>query len=263
MSSGDSRLLLTGAGPSRRPCAPTSSIDVRGRPAPTLALPSCCLGRFVDCARGHGDPPSLSDQRHSPHLHTCPEVTRELLPVAHGPDDGRVTSSTSRGAWASAHLRDRAWIAGQLVPRRLGLSHITWRSYVAHQLSDHSELCQSLGSTGDGSMSAHLRSTSTSWPCTSPENVGTHWCSPLRTAGHCATPTSGPGLRADCVVGRAGRCDSPRPAAHSSESGRGGWCQCEGGATDEAFAARGADYLRTGTTDGGVIDLGKRRSPGR
>lgn len=72
-----------------------------------------------------------------------------------------------------------------------------------------------------------------------------------------------PGLRADCVVGRAGRCDSPRPAAHSSESGRGGWCQCEGGATDEAFAARGADYLRTGTTDGGVIDLGKRRSPGR
>jgi tryptophanase len=32
---------------------------------------------------------------------------------------------------------------------------------------------------------------------------------------------------------------------------------------DEAFAARDADYLRTGTSDGGVIDLGKRRSPGR
>ncbi|MEU8329371.1 site-specific integrase [Micromonospora sp. NPDC048839] len=32
---------------------------------------------------------------------------------------------------------------------------------------------------------------------------------------------------------------------------------------DEAFTARRADYLRTGTTDGGVIDLGKRRSPGR
>jgi hypothetical protein len=32
---------------------------------------------------------------------------------------------------------------------------------------------------------------------------------------------------------------------------------------DEAFAARGADHLRTGTTGGGVVDLGKRRSPGR
>jgi integrase len=32
---------------------------------------------------------------------------------------------------------------------------------------------------------------------------------------------------------------------------------------DEAVAARDADYLRTGTTDGTVIDLGKRRSPGR
>jgi hypothetical protein len=32
---------------------------------------------------------------------------------------------------------------------------------------------------------------------------------------------------------------------------------------DEAVAARGADYLRTGTVDGTVVDLGKRRSPGR
>ncbi|SDZ35121.1 hypothetical protein SAMN05444365_11111 [Micromonospora pattaloongensis] len=32
---------------------------------------------------------------------------------------------------------------------------------------------------------------------------------------------------------------------------------------DEAFTARDADYLRTGTGDGAVIDLGKRRSPGR
>ncbi|MGW3603300.1 tyrosine-type recombinase/integrase [Micromonospora sp. NPDC005161] len=32
---------------------------------------------------------------------------------------------------------------------------------------------------------------------------------------------------------------------------------------DEAVAARGADYLRTGTAGGGVVDLGKRRSPGR
>ncbi|WP_307871695.1 tyrosine-type recombinase/integrase [Micromonospora sp. U21] len=32
---------------------------------------------------------------------------------------------------------------------------------------------------------------------------------------------------------------------------------------DEAVTARDKDYLRTGTTDGGVIDLGKRRSPGR
>jgi hypothetical protein len=31
---------------------------------------------------------------------------------------------------------------------------------------------------------------------------------------------------------------------------------------DEAVAARDADYLRTGTADGTVIDLGKRRSPG-
>jgi integrase len=32
---------------------------------------------------------------------------------------------------------------------------------------------------------------------------------------------------------------------------------------DEAFAARDADYLRTGTAGGAVIDLGRRRSPGR
>ena len=32
---------------------------------------------------------------------------------------------------------------------------------------------------------------------------------------------------------------------------------------DEAVAARDVDYLRTGTTNGGVIDLGKWRSPGR
>ncbi|MFJ6149960.1 tyrosine-type recombinase/integrase [Micromonospora profundi] len=32
---------------------------------------------------------------------------------------------------------------------------------------------------------------------------------------------------------------------------------------DEAVAARDADYLRTGTVGGGVVDLGKRRSPGR
>ncbi|MEV1287779.1 hypothetical protein [Micromonospora sp. NPDC049679] len=32
---------------------------------------------------------------------------------------------------------------------------------------------------------------------------------------------------------------------------------------DEAFTARDADYLRTGTGDGTVIDLGKRRSPGQ
>jgi hypothetical protein len=32
---------------------------------------------------------------------------------------------------------------------------------------------------------------------------------------------------------------------------------------DEAVAARSADHLRTGTADGTVIDLGKRRSPGR
>lgn len=32
---------------------------------------------------------------------------------------------------------------------------------------------------------------------------------------------------------------------------------------DEAVAARAADYLRTGTTDCSVINLGKRRSPGR
>ncbi|MET8089616.1 hypothetical protein [Micromonospora sp. NPDC005220] len=32
---------------------------------------------------------------------------------------------------------------------------------------------------------------------------------------------------------------------------------------DEAFAARNKDHLRTGTTNGGEIDLGKRRSPGR
>ncbi|MEV4389717.1 tyrosine-type recombinase/integrase, partial [Micromonospora sp. NPDC049580] len=31
---------------------------------------------------------------------------------------------------------------------------------------------------------------------------------------------------------------------------------------DEAVAARDADYLRTGTVGGGVVDLGKRRSPG-
>ncbi|MFG1886889.1 hypothetical protein ACGFIR_03335 [Micromonospora sp. NPDC049051] len=31
---------------------------------------------------------------------------------------------------------------------------------------------------------------------------------------------------------------------------------------DEAVAARHEDYLRTGTTTGGVTDLGKRRSPG-
>jgi integrase len=32
---------------------------------------------------------------------------------------------------------------------------------------------------------------------------------------------------------------------------------------DDAVAARGADYSRTGTADAAVIDLGKRRSPGR
>jgi integrase len=32
---------------------------------------------------------------------------------------------------------------------------------------------------------------------------------------------------------------------------------------DDAVAARGADYLRTATAGGVVIDLGKRRSPGR
>lgn len=32
---------------------------------------------------------------------------------------------------------------------------------------------------------------------------------------------------------------------------------------DEAVAAQDADYLRTGTASGGVVDLGKRRSPGR
>ena len=32
---------------------------------------------------------------------------------------------------------------------------------------------------------------------------------------------------------------------------------------DEAFAARDKDHLRTGTADSAVIDLGKRRSPGR
>ncbi|WP_405428060.1 hypothetical protein [Micromonospora sp. NBC_00617] len=32
---------------------------------------------------------------------------------------------------------------------------------------------------------------------------------------------------------------------------------------DEAVAARDADYLRTGTVGGPVVDLGKRRSPGR
>jgi integrase len=32
---------------------------------------------------------------------------------------------------------------------------------------------------------------------------------------------------------------------------------------DEAFAARDADYLRTGTAGGAVVELGKRRSPGR
>ena len=32
---------------------------------------------------------------------------------------------------------------------------------------------------------------------------------------------------------------------------------------DEAVAARDADYLRTGTAGGAVVDLGKRRSPGR
>ncbi|WP_207922880.1 tyrosine-type recombinase/integrase [Micromonospora sp. KC606] len=31
---------------------------------------------------------------------------------------------------------------------------------------------------------------------------------------------------------------------------------------DKAVAARNADYLRTGTSDGAVVDLGKRRSPG-
>ncbi|MDO3683441.1 hypothetical protein [Micromonospora sp. C28ISP2-4] len=32
---------------------------------------------------------------------------------------------------------------------------------------------------------------------------------------------------------------------------------------DEAVAARDADHLRTGAAGGGVVDLGKRRSPGR
>jgi len=32
---------------------------------------------------------------------------------------------------------------------------------------------------------------------------------------------------------------------------------------DDAVAARGADYLRTAAVGGAVIDLGKRRSPGR
>jgi hypothetical protein len=32
---------------------------------------------------------------------------------------------------------------------------------------------------------------------------------------------------------------------------------------DDAVTARGADYSRTGTADAAVIDLGKRRSPGR
>ncbi|MGC5286154.1 hypothetical protein [Micromonospora sp. DT231] len=32
---------------------------------------------------------------------------------------------------------------------------------------------------------------------------------------------------------------------------------------DEAVAARDADCLRTGTSGGAVVDLGKRRSPGR
>jgi integrase len=32
---------------------------------------------------------------------------------------------------------------------------------------------------------------------------------------------------------------------------------------DEAVAARDADYLRTGTVSGAVIDLGRRQSPGR
>jgi hypothetical protein len=32
---------------------------------------------------------------------------------------------------------------------------------------------------------------------------------------------------------------------------------------DEAVTARSADYLRTGTSNGAVVDLGKRRSPGR
>ncbi|MEH0827544.1 MULTISPECIES: hypothetical protein, partial [unclassified Micromonospora] len=32
---------------------------------------------------------------------------------------------------------------------------------------------------------------------------------------------------------------------------------------DEAVAARDADYLRTGTAVGEVVDLAKRRSPGR
>ncbi|WP_435204297.1 hypothetical protein [Micromonospora sp. bgisy143] len=32
---------------------------------------------------------------------------------------------------------------------------------------------------------------------------------------------------------------------------------------DEAVAARDADYLRTGTAGGALVDHGKRRSPGR
>jgi len=32
---------------------------------------------------------------------------------------------------------------------------------------------------------------------------------------------------------------------------------------DQAVTERNADYLRTGTTDAAVIDLGNRRSPGR
>ncbi|SDZ35048.1 hypothetical protein SAMN05444365_1117 [Micromonospora pattaloongensis] len=32
---------------------------------------------------------------------------------------------------------------------------------------------------------------------------------------------------------------------------------------DEAFTARDKDHLGTGTAHGSVIDLGKRRSPGR
>jgi hypothetical protein len=32
---------------------------------------------------------------------------------------------------------------------------------------------------------------------------------------------------------------------------------------DEAFVARAEDYVRTGTAGGSVVDLRKRRSPGR
>ena len=121
----------------------------------------------------------------------------------------------------------------------------------------------------------------------------TTWCSPPPAADRCATQTSGRGSsrrrRSRLAYPASPRtiCGTRRPVSRSRPAQTSKAVQrmlghasaamtldvCAGlfgddldavaTRLDEAFAARDADYLRTGTADRAVIDLGKRRSPGR